>query len=94
MRPFAAASLTLLAVLASAATLAHAMPCPTKPGAGASILSPVNGERHGYGHPYRGRGYHHTRSYFYLMYAVHDYPRGISATFGAPRCCCYCRRDW
>jgi hypothetical protein len=95
MRLFAAASLTGLAMLASTAQT-HAMPRPAGPGAGGQNLTLVNGDRHYYGH-HHGHHWHaygHARGYYYLMYAVHNYPRGISATFGAPRCCCYCRRDW
>ena len=72
---------------------ARAFERPAKP-ASASLLTHVNGT-HGW-RGCRGRGcwhhhYGHANGFhangYALMYYVHDYPRGISATFGAPRPC-------
>jgi hypothetical protein len=93
MRASAIVSLGLLAALALAATPVLAMPRPAKPAAGPHVLATVNGQRVYYRHHYRsGRGYGYARGFhangYALMYAVHDFPRGISATFGYPRCFC------
>jgi hypothetical protein len=92
MRVFAIVCLGLLASLASAGTPVRAMPRPAKPAAGPHILAPVDGKRVYYRGHYRSGAYGYARGFyangFALMYAVHDYPRGISATFGYPRCFC------
>jgi hypothetical protein len=88
--------------LAAIATIALGLSSPSaraferlaKP-ASVSLLTHVNGN-HGW-RGCRGRGCgHHRFGYangFALMYYVHDYPRGISATFGAPRPC-FCGSHW
>jgi len=88
--------------LAAIATMALGLSSPSaraferlaKP-ASASLLTHVNGNHVWRGCRGRGCG-HHRFGYangFGLMYYVHDYPRGISATFGAPRPC-FCGNRW
>jgi hypothetical protein len=92
MRVFVTASVGLLATLALAATPASAMPRVAKPAAGQRILSQVDGHRLYHSHYRSARAYGNARGFyangFALMYYVHDYPIGISATFGRPRCFC------
>ena len=63
--------------------------------ASASLLTHVNGNHTWRG--CRGQGCRHRHfgyaNGFALMYHVHGYPRGISATFGAPRPC-FCGSRW
>jgi hypothetical protein len=92
----------LIALAAVAAMLfspsARAFERLAKPESG-TLLTRVNGH-HGWG-GCRGRGCWHHHRYargfygngFALMYYVHNYPRGISATFGAPRPC-FCGSRW
>jgi hypothetical protein len=65
---------------------------PAKPAVGAEVLTRVNGAAHPlrYHHRHRHACRHHGfyANGFSLMYAVHSYPRGVSAKFGAPRCFC------
>ena len=91
MRP-SAVCLALLAACAASITPSLAIERPAKPAAGASVLARVNGV----GRPLRYHHRHrHARSHhgfyangFALMYSVHNYPRGVSAKFGAPRSSC------
>ncbi len=98
MRAFAIVSVGLLATLALAAAPARAMPHLAKPAVGQRIVAQVDGHRLYRGHYRSVRAYGNARGFyangFALMYYVHDYPRGISATFGRPRCFCggYYRR--
>jgi len=87
----------LIALAAVAAMLfspsARAFERLAKPESG-SLLTRVNGHYAWRG--CHGRGCGHRYGYangFALMYYVHNYPRGISATFGAPRPC-FCDRHW
>jgi hypothetical protein len=97
MRLFALACVAVPAMLVIAASPARAIAPPGKAAVGNAILTPVNG-RPRYGHRYgheHGHRHHHRGFYrdgYYLMYAVHSYPRGIVATFGYPRDC-YCHSD-
>jgi hypothetical protein len=81
--------------LAAIATMALGLSSPSagafdrlaKP-TSASLLTHVNGHYGRSGCRGRGCRYHYGHANgFALMYYVHDYPRGISATFGAPRPC-------
>ena len=91
----------LIALAAIAAILlspsAHAFERLAKPESG-SLLTRVNGHYAWRGCRGRGCGHHGYANGFYangiaLMYYVHDYPRGISRTFGAPRLC-FCDHRW
>jgi hypothetical protein len=90
MRP-SALRLVLLAAFASSISPALAIERPAKPAIGAPVLTRVNGvgrspRYHHHRHACRHHGF--VANGFSLMYAVHSYPRGASAKFGAPRCFC------
>jgi hypothetical protein len=87
----------LIALAAVAAMLfspsARAFERLAKPEIG-SLLTRVNGHYAWRGCRGRGCGHHHGYANgFALMYYVHNYPRGISPTFGAPRVC-FCDHHW
>jgi len=96
-RLIAVAAVAVLATFGVLPSPSNAMQPSARPAAGTPLLQLVNGRaapsaRHrayGYG---RRTGAGFVANGFALMYRVHSYPRGASATFGAPRYDCDCQR--
>jgi hypothetical protein len=95
-RLIAVAAVAVLATFGVLLSPSSAMQPQARPAVGTPLLQPVNGRAGPRGHY---RAYGHARragagfvtNGFALMYRVHSYPRGISATFGSPRYDCHCQ---